>query len=515
MPKDDEVLVSVRAAEATKSDCEMRSFNYSVKWFWLPLRIALGVRKPRRQILGGYFSGEIESLGKDVTTFSVGDQVFGTAGLRLGAYGDYVALPARYTIVPKPNNMSFAEAAAVPLGGLNALHFMRRANIRLGEPIKGGATERIVLKFSRHGPVFYEDLDNRRAYAVRSVVQERGTAAYKGSFQLAQANSCADFFDRAMHWLVPTHSLICGDVDGNIALQVTGLTLDREGWNGRLPVPGTGEYEWRGFRTDLPREFNPERGYIATANNNVHPPGYQGRPVFYHSSRGVETSRITRLHQILGSGERLSVDDHMRIQHDVYSLAAEGDIPAFQGWTSDDVDVEWARNLIAEWDATLSKESTAAALHVRWRAEADERALDEATPLAERHGLVEQGLKLTLERLTDELGPDRTEWRHGRLHASKLPHMTVSAFDLPSVERPGGVGTANATGANFRRVIDLSDLDLSVASNSPGQSAQPGSPFYDNLVENLGNGEYFPLLYTRSAVEKRAAHRLTLKPVDH
>jgi len=96
------------------------------------LRIALGVRRSRRQILGGYFSGEIESLGKDVTTFSVGDQVFGAAGLRLGAYGENVALPARYTIVAKPNNMSFAEAAAVPLGGLNALHFMRRAKIQTG-----------------------------------------------------------------------------------------------------------------------------------------------------------------------------------------------------------------------------------------------------------------------------------------------------------------------------------------------------------------------------------------------
>ena len=135
VPKHDEVLVRVRAAEATKSDCEMRSFRYSVKWFWLPLRIALGVRRPRRQILGGYFSGEIESLGRNVATFSVGDQVFGTAGLRLGAYGEYVALPARYTIVAKPTNMSFAEAAAVPLGGLNALHFMGRARIRAGEQV--------------------------------------------------------------------------------------------------------------------------------------------------------------------------------------------------------------------------------------------------------------------------------------------------------------------------------------------------------------------------------------------
>ena len=135
VPKDDEVLIRVQAAEATKSDCEMRSFKYSVKWFWLPLRIALGVRKPKRQILGGYFSGEIESIGKDVAHFSAGDQVFGTAQLRLGAYGEYVALPASYTIVAKPSNMSFAEAAAVPLGGLNALHFMGRAKIKAGEKV--------------------------------------------------------------------------------------------------------------------------------------------------------------------------------------------------------------------------------------------------------------------------------------------------------------------------------------------------------------------------------------------
>jgi NADPH:quinone reductase-like Zn-dependent oxidoreductase len=135
VPKDNEILIRVRAAEATKSDCEMRSFKFAVKWFWLPLRIAFGVRKPRRQILGGYFSGQIEALGKDVREFSKGDQVFGTAGMMLGAYGEYVALPASYAIVAKPGNMSFADAAAVPLGGLNALHFMWLARIQAKDKV--------------------------------------------------------------------------------------------------------------------------------------------------------------------------------------------------------------------------------------------------------------------------------------------------------------------------------------------------------------------------------------------
>ena len=377
--------------------------------------------------------------------------------------------------------------------------------------VKGEAPRTVELKFSRHGPVFFEDAANDVAYSVRSVVQEPGTAAYLGSFKQAQGESCTDFFDRAMFWKVPTHSLICGDVIGNIALQVTGLTPDRDGWNGRLPVPGSGEYEWRGFRTDLPREFNPERGYIATANNNVHPPGYEGRPVFYHSSRGVETSRITRLHQMLGSDSKFSVEDHKAIQHDAYSLRAEGDIPAFKGWTSDDPSAERARAMLAEWDAVLGRESTAGAIYVRWTELADAEALRGAMG-EERRVVVEEGLQLAVERLTRDWGSEWSEWRYGRIQQSRLPHMMVSAFDLPTVERPGGFGTVNATGANFRRIIDLSDLDRSVATNAPGQSAQPGSPFYGNLVENLGNGEYFPLAFTRDAVEEHAAYRLSLQP---
>ncbi len=135
VPKEDEILIRVRAVEATKSDCEMRAFRYAVKWFWLPLRLVIGVRKPRRTILGSYFSGEIEAIGNGVTDHVVGEPVFGAAGLKLGAYGEYVALPADYTIVAKPDNMDFAEAAAVPLGGLNALHFMRRAVIQPGEHV--------------------------------------------------------------------------------------------------------------------------------------------------------------------------------------------------------------------------------------------------------------------------------------------------------------------------------------------------------------------------------------------
>ena len=152
-PGDDEVLIRVGAAEATKADCELRSFSFAVQWFWLPLRIAMGVIRPRKPILGGYFAGVVEGIGKNVVKFKRGDRVFGTTGLRFGAYGEYVCLPADYTIVAMPVNASFEQAAAVPLGGLNALHFMRKAKIRSGEKVlvngAGGSIGTFAVQIAR------------------------------------------------------------------------------------------------------------------------------------------------------------------------------------------------------------------------------------------------------------------------------------------------------------------------------------------------------------------------------
>jgi penicillin amidase len=380
--------------------------------------------------------------------------------------------------------------------------------------VKGEAAPRIVeMKFTRHGPVFYEDKMRHRAYVAKSVNQEPGTAPFKGSLKLAQATSCEDFFDRAMFWKVPTHNLICGDTAGNIALQVSGLTPDRSGWTGRLPVPGTGKYEWTGFRSDLPREYNPERGFIATANDNTHPPGYKGRPVLYRTSVGVEVSRIARIRQMLSTGAKFSVEDHQRMQHDAFSLRAERDQPLFRGWKSQDPDVERARAMVEGWDKILSRDTTPGAIYVRWTATEAARGLEAGKAAgAARRALVETGLRQALDRLTKDWGPDWSQWRYGRINTSSLPHMFIPGFSLPSVERPGGFNTVNATGANFRRIIDLSNVDNSVATNAPGQSAQPGSPYYGNNREHLGNGKYFPLPYTRGAVEKLAAHTLTIKP---
>ncbi len=134
-PGDDDILIRVRAAEVTKGDCEMRSFRFAVKWFWLPLRLALGVFRPRRPVLGNYFAGTVVAVGANVSRFSAGDNVFGCSKLMLGAYAQFLCVPSSYTVAHMPANLSHEQAAAVPLGGLNALHFMRRASIAPGESV--------------------------------------------------------------------------------------------------------------------------------------------------------------------------------------------------------------------------------------------------------------------------------------------------------------------------------------------------------------------------------------------
>jgi penicillin amidase len=98
------------------------------------------------------------------------------------------------------------------------------------------------------------------------------------------------------------------------------------------------------------------------------------------------------------------------------------------------------------------------------------------------------------------------------MHTRAFPHPFVNSFDLDTVERPGGAGTVAADGASYREILDVSDWDRSVATNVPGQSAQPGSPYYANLLPLWADNRYFPLAFSRKAVDANAAHTLVLRP---
>jgi 2-desacetyl-2-hydroxyethyl bacteriochlorophyllide A dehydrogenase len=133
-PKDNEVLIRIAATTVETGDCEARRYEIH-NYLWLPLRLYFGLIKPRIKILGQQLAGEIESIGKDVRLFKQGDQVFAPIGAGFGAYAEYKCMPEEASVVIKPDNMTYEEAAAVPVGGLNALHFLRKANIQRGEKV--------------------------------------------------------------------------------------------------------------------------------------------------------------------------------------------------------------------------------------------------------------------------------------------------------------------------------------------------------------------------------------------
>lgn len=132
-PKDDQIRIKIHATTVTAGDCELRRFDFP--WlFWLPLRLYMGVRRPRF-ILGQEFAGEVDAVGKKVTRFKVGDAVFAPTEMSLGAYAEYICLPETAPIAKMPEGASFAEAAALSTGGLNALYFLKKAGVQSGQHV--------------------------------------------------------------------------------------------------------------------------------------------------------------------------------------------------------------------------------------------------------------------------------------------------------------------------------------------------------------------------------------------
>jgi penicillin amidase len=425
--------------------------------------------------------------------------------------------------------------------------------------VKGQGERPVNLKYTRHGPVVFEDSAHHTAYAVRAAWREIGGSPYLASLRIDQATSWDEFREACNYSNIPGENMVWAGRDGTIGWQAVGIAPIRRNFSGLIPVPGDGRYEWDGFLpiTAKPHVVNPPAGYFATANNDLIP-----RDSPYMDAIGYSWSdpyRWARISEVLDGGRRMSVADMERLQADELSIPARQLVPLLRDLPAGDARLELARQRLLAWNDVLNKESVEAGIYVAWETAlraaltdrlvpADARRLVSiplnrivswlvsppgalgSDPTASRDSLLLTALAAAVQRLSEKLGGDMEQWRWGqdKYHHVLIRHPLGNAvneetrqrLEAGPLPRGGYAATPNATGngdnqtagASFRIIVDTGDWDRTVGTNTPGQSGDPDSPHYRDLFPMWANDRYFPAFYSRERVEQVTATRLVLQP---
>jgi penicillin G amidase len=425
--------------------------------------------------------------------------------------------------------------------------------------VRGEAPAIVALHFTRHGPVLYQDSARRRAYALRAAWLEVGGAPYLASLRMNQATTWAEFVEACYASHTPSENMVWADTSGTIGWQAVGIAPIRRGWDGLVPVPGDGRFEWDGYLEPraLPSLVDPASGWIATANENNVPADY---PHVLGVSGWADPARFARVAEVLDGGRRFTLGDMMALQHDELSVHARTLVGLLRGIEPAAAELRAAIALLRDWDFVLERGSAAAALYRAWEpivaravwslgvppaaaglsfARPLRRAVDwlhspdarfGADPVAGRDSLLLATLGEALAATRDRFGEDPATWRYGdaRMKHVQLRHplsallvpSLAARLDLGPLPRGGSATTVNATGdgmnqtggASFRMIANLADWDLSVGTNTPGQSGDPDSPHYADLFEPWANGRYFPVLFSRERIAAATSAVLRLEP---
>lgn len=434
--------------------------------------------------------------------------------------------------------------------------------------VQGGATQAVTLQYTRHGPVLFVDSVRHRAVALRAGWLEVGGAPYLASLRLDQARTWEDARTALSYAHMPTLNWVWGDTSGTIGWQTAGIAPVRRTWDGLMPVPGDGRFEWDGFLPirQLPHETNPARGFVGTANAFNVDAAY---PRFDALARSwSDPFRHDRLQQVLDTTRRATVASSGALQHDAVSLPARALVPLLRdaGVMARMPDgmsgpvLRAVRDTLLAWNHTLAADSRAAALYalwerrlmanvatavtpaaarsalrgvpltrvVQWLTHPD--SLFGASPLATRDSIVVTALQEAVGDLERRFGSDLRTWRYGdeRLHHSRiqhplhplLPDSLRRAWSPGPLPRGGYANTLLATsnadnqnhGASLRVVIDVGQWDSAIVTNTPGQSGDPRSPFYANLFPRWAANLFAPLPYSAAAVKAQTAEVVVLRP---
>jgi len=417
--------------------------------------------------------------------------------------------------------------------------------------VKDGPDQLVTLEFTRHGPVVYKTV--YQIFAVRAAWLTPGMSPYFGSVEYMRAQNWREFVGALNRWGAPSENQVYADVDGNIGYKPAGLFPRRENWDGLLPVPGDGRYEWNGFfdMDVLPEEYNPERGFTGTANAMSLPDDY---PIATYRV-GFEWSapwRYKRLKEVLQSQPAHTLKNSLSLQRDYHSILAReviARLPAPERLTAQ---AKKAFALLADWDANLTVDSPSAALYAVWfyrhlqpefaktiapqapnlLKPIDTQALVEAMRFPLGRDVAGATLGPAYAETRQLLGEDPSAWRWGDLHRIQFVHplqhratgKLADAMVYRAYPRGGSGNTTNSTsfraddflvraGASFRMVLDVGRWDAAQMTNAPGQSGDPRSPFYDNLLEGWATEASFPLIYSREAVLDNQVLTIKLEPL--
>ena len=424
-------------------------------------------------------------------------------------------------------------------------------------PVKGEAPVAVEYKYTRHGPVLFEDAARRKAYALRAAWMEVGGAPYLASLRMAQSRTWEEFREACGYNRIPAENMVWADRKGNIGYQAAGIQPLRRNWSGLLPVPGDGRYEWDGYLpiTALPNSYNPASGFVVTANHYLMPNDYPWKEAMHFT--WADPYRASRITELLGSGRLYSVAEVARVQNDDLSIPARSLVPLLRDLALTTETSAKARDLLTSWDFVLDKNSVAAGIYAMWqrRLSANVRAalvpkgvefqvsmkriVDlllspggefGANPTSDRDALVRRSLDEAVAELTKKLGPDMNAWRYGqeKYHHALIRHPLADAVndatraklnvgpaprggDSYTVSATGG-GDNQTSGGSFKIIADTEDWDNTVGQNNPGQSGNPESPHYRDLFDMWSQGKYFPVAYSRRKVESVTEERLLLQP---
>jgi penicillin G amidase len=439
-------------------------------------------------------------------------------------------------------------------------------------PVAGAGDAVHGLVFTRHGPVVHLDLAARRAVAVRAVWLQPGMAPYLASLEYQDAGDASEFRRALRRWGAPGVNQVFATVDGDIGWQASGLVPRRPGWDGSLPVPGDGSHEWDGFAPveELPSVLNPASGWFSSSNEHNLPDGYADTGLAT-TTDWYSSARHERLTTWFDSGEPLDVASSVRMQGDAVNLHGRLLLDALAAVEAPEHADAWAD--LQAWDGVDSADALGPLLfqvwqrrHLRpWLVDHCLRRLDVPPAAAgqARHRLLRadtlfsdlrpdlrmidmfdtadpadlallgEGVDRTLGEAVTEieklLGSDRAGWSWGALHRTELRHAVLAGAAglppewgvLPSVPRSGSGDTVGLTGydadfnavmgSSFRIAVDVGEWDSTRVMNSPGQSGDPRSPHYADLLGLWARGDSFPLAYTRAAVEAVTVRRILLR----